>query len=113
MERTPHHRIRTVRRKRGLTQTDLAGRLAVTPTTVSRWERGEARPRARYLAQLAGVLDVPRDTLRLPLAREIASPTRVRNAAQRIARALDTLAAESGFARRSRRATRKTIDLAG
>lgn len=112
MERTPHHRIRTARRKRGLTQTDLAGRLAVTPTTVSRWERGEARPRTRSLEQLAGVLEVPRDTLRPSHAREIASPPRVRNASRRIAKALDLLEAESGFARRSRRAPPKTAELA-
>ena len=111
MERTPYHRIRTARRKRGLTQTDLADRLAVTPTTVSRWERGEARPRTRYLEQLAGVLEVPRDALRPSLARVLASPPHVKNAARRIAQALDTLAAESGFARRSRRAPRASADL--
>lgn len=83
----------------------------MTPTTVSRWERGEARPRMRYIEQLAGVLEVPRDTLRGSLGREVPSPPRVRNAARRIARALDTLA-EAGFARRSRRASRKVSELA-
>ena len=97
------YRIKAWRRKLGLTQSDLAERLAVTATTVSRWERGQACPRPRYLAQLAGVLEIPRDTLRKSLARHVGSPARVRVAAQHIARALDTIAAEHGFEPRPRR----------
>lgn len=47
--------LRRVRRRLGLTQVALAGRLAVTPTTVARWERGERRitPAMERLVRLA------------------------------------------------------------
>lgn len=37
--------IRTLRRRNGWTQADLAARLGTDPVTVSRWERGVSRPR--------------------------------------------------------------------
>lgn len=53
--------IRTLRRKLGLTQSQLAERLGVTFVTVSRWETGQARPNSlarKALASLAeGISD--------------------------------------------------------
>jgi transcriptional regulator with XRE-family HTH domain len=52
------------RRRRGLTQIDLASRLGVSPSTVCRWERGWNRPRPRRLRSLGHVLAVPASVLR-------------------------------------------------
>jgi len=48
--------LRHIRKRLGLTQAALAERLAVTPTTVARWERGELpihEPRARHIRLFA------------------------------------------------------------
>jgi len=44
----------------GWTIEDLAQRLAVSKSTVSRWETGMHAPPASQLAQLASLLDTPR-----------------------------------------------------
>ncbi len=48
--------LRRIRKRLGLTQAALADRLAVTSTTVARWERGEVpirEPMARLVRLLA------------------------------------------------------------
>ncbi|MCR5717462.1 MAG: helix-turn-helix domain-containing protein [Oscillospiraceae bacterium] len=50
------------RKKRGMTQETLAGKLNVTPQAVSKWENG-SYPDGDLLPQIAKVLDVPLDVL--------------------------------------------------
>ena len=56
-------KLKQCRRERGLTQTELAERLAVTAQSVSKWERGESLPDVARLAELAGIFRVSADTL--------------------------------------------------
>jgi transcriptional regulator with XRE-family HTH domain len=49
-------RIKTLREKRGWTQQDLATRLGVEQSTVSRWERDMSRPLGVYLSFLERLL---------------------------------------------------------
>lgn len=59
--------VRHLRARLGLTQEEYARMLGVTWTTVSRWERGQARPDARGLAKLARLqelLDLIGDAIR-------------------------------------------------
>jgi DNA-binding XRE family transcriptional regulator len=93
MDRPPRFRLQSARRRLGLTQLDLATRLSLSPTTISRWERGRARPRMRHLDQLARILGEPVGALRELHARPVtAPPERVKRAADRIAAALDSIA---------------------
>jgi transcriptional regulator with XRE-family HTH domain len=46
-----------------MTQLELAYALKVTPTTVSKWERGAAKPKFKILADLARVLRVTEQEL--------------------------------------------------
>lgn len=48
--------IRAARKAQGLRQRDLAALLDTDAMSVSRWERGIARPNAEYEAQLVDVL---------------------------------------------------------
>ena len=45
--------IKTLRKRLGLTQKELAARVRVDAITVSRWERGEQRPSEQAERQLA------------------------------------------------------------
>lgn len=51
------------RKQAGFTQNELAEKLGVTGKTVSRWEKGAAKPRADLFIRIAGLLDVPVDEL--------------------------------------------------
>ena len=55
--------IRTLRKKRGLTQTAFAERLYVTPQAVSQWERGVTIPDTDKLVDIAAVLNTTVNTL--------------------------------------------------
>lgn len=61
--------IRQHREAVGLTQAELARRVGVQSTQVSRWERGTATPSARHVRRLARALGVNPDAL------ELAEPT--------------------------------------
>ncbi len=50
--------LRRIRRERGLTQREFAGRLEVAPQTVSKWERGLSMPDENTLLRIAGELGV-------------------------------------------------------
>lgn len=52
-----------LRRRRFMTQTDLAQKLGVSMKTVQSWEGGRSQPRLRHIPKLAEVLDVPTDQL--------------------------------------------------
>lgn len=49
--------IRSVRKRLGITQRELAVRLGVYPKTVSRWERGLRRPSEEQLERIDRLLD--------------------------------------------------------
>ncbi len=55
--------ISRLRRKMGLTQTELAERLYVSNKTVSKWERGAGYPETPQLVRLADLFGVTLDTL--------------------------------------------------
>ena len=50
--------ILRLRKERGMTQKQLAGRLGISDKTVSKWERGGGCPDVSLLADLSGVLGV-------------------------------------------------------
>lgn len=50
--------IREARKRKGLTQGQLADLLGVTTSAVSGWERGDSDPRWSRFSQLAAVLDL-------------------------------------------------------
>lgn len=52
-----------LRRRRNLTQRELANLLGVQINTVSRWEQGQRCPSIKMLVQIAKILDVDIDDL--------------------------------------------------
>ena len=66
--------IRALRDARGWTQLQLANRLAVTPATVSNWERGVFEPKASQLRALAAAFDVSMDAIAFGAGDTEASP---------------------------------------
>lgn len=55
--------IKELRKKRGLTQEELAKLLGVDRTTVTLWERGVNHPRITILPKLAKILHCTVDSL--------------------------------------------------
>lgn len=55
--------IKELRTSRGITQSELADNLFVTPQTVSRWENGQSYPDIQLLPSLAAYFDVTLDDL--------------------------------------------------
>ena len=55
--------IRTLRKRRGLTQEQLAEQLGISVMTVRRWEWGQRTPRAEELQKLAEALGTTTDYL--------------------------------------------------
>lgn len=55
------NQIATLRKEKGLTQSDLGERLSVTFQSVSKWERGEALPDTAILPDLANILETTVD----------------------------------------------------
>lgn len=55
--------IRTYRKKKGLTQEEMANRLGVTTPAVNKWENGVSYPDIMLLAPIARLLDISLDTL--------------------------------------------------
>ena len=78
-------RIAELRRKKNMTQEDLANALGVTPQAVSKWENDLSCPDITLLPQLARLFDVTTDELlgkpairRPPCCpRRSASPSRI------------------------------------
>ena len=56
-------RIRELRKLRGLSQEELARLVGVERSTVSKWETGEAKPRADLFVKLAKTLHCKVDDL--------------------------------------------------
>lgn len=55
--------FKTARERSGLTQRDLAAALGIVQSTVSMWEVGKTRPRAKLLPKLAALLNCTVDEL--------------------------------------------------
>lgn len=55
--------IERLRKKRGMTQTELAAVLGVSQANISMWESGEALPRTDKLPALARILSCTIDEL--------------------------------------------------
>lgn len=51
--------LKVLRKKKGITQEELAARLNVVRQTVSKWEKGLSVPDAELLIKLAEILEVP------------------------------------------------------
>jgi transcriptional regulator with XRE-family HTH domain len=56
-------RLRELRRRRLLTQAELAQRVGVSLQSVQAWEWGKSEPRLRHIRRLAEVLEVPAEEL--------------------------------------------------
>lgn len=56
-------RLRKVRKKRGITITQLAKILNVAPITISRWERNQRQPDIETLQKLSEIFNVSVDYL--------------------------------------------------
>jgi len=54
-------KIKTLRISQGLTQTEFAKRLFVTPAAVSQWEKGTTRPDTERLIAIAKEFKIPLD----------------------------------------------------
>ena len=74
-------RIALLRRSRGLTQTQIADRLGVTPQAVSKWERGLACPDLVCLDELSDLLGISIDALLRGAAYEIIRTDRLESVA--------------------------------
>jgi DNA-binding XRE family transcriptional regulator len=55
--------LKTLRRRKFLTQKELAAQIGVSYQTVQTWEAGSAQPRLRYVPKLAEVLGVEPERL--------------------------------------------------
>ena len=55
--------IKHLRKKVGLTQAEVAKKLSIDQTTVSKWEKGEAKPRVDTLIKLAALFECSVDEL--------------------------------------------------
>lgn len=51
--------LKALRKKKGITQEELAARLNVVRQTVSKWEKGLSVPDSELLIKLAEILEVP------------------------------------------------------
>ena len=56
-------KIANTRKELGITQVELADKMAVTRQTVSRWESGAALPDVENISQIATILNVSCDYL--------------------------------------------------
>ena len=63
MENNFSERLRTLRKKAGLTQEELAFQVDVHNNTISRWENGVDTPKTDKIKKLASVLHVSEDEL--------------------------------------------------
>lgn len=56
-------RIRLLRERRGLTQSELAKQLGITRSSVNAWEQGISVPSTRYIVELAAIFKISTDYL--------------------------------------------------
>src|SRR5689334_865298 len=65
--RSPNIKLRDHRKRRLLTQADLARKLGVTDLTIGRWERGEVVPSIYYVKKLCAFFAASPEELGLEL----------------------------------------------
>lgn len=63
LKRSLGRTIVELRKRNGLTQAELAARLQIHQSMVTRWEKGQALPRSHNIERLAQALEVPVDEL--------------------------------------------------
>lgn len=68
------NKIRELRKKNGMTQSDLAKKINVTPQVVSNWERNYTTPDINHIQTLSFIFDVSTDYL-LSIDKEKNHPT--------------------------------------
>lgn len=56
-------KIRMLRERGGMTQSELARRLGITRSSVNAWEMGLSIPSTQYVVELAGIFGVSTDYL--------------------------------------------------
>ena len=56
-------RIRLLRERRGLTQSELAKQLGMTRSSVNAWEQGISVPSTQYIVELAAIFKISTDYL--------------------------------------------------
>jgi transcriptional regulator with XRE-family HTH domain len=100
---TVGQRLARLRRERGLTQAELAGRLGIAQPIVSDYERGELRLHGQLIVRLTAILGVSADEL-LGLTPIPADGPQVQRRLVRRLRAIDRLP------RRDQQALFRTID---
>jgi len=100
---TVGQRLARLRRERGLTQAELAGRLGIAQPIVSDYERGELRLHGQLIVRLTEILGVSADEL-LGLTPTPAADHQVQRRLVRRLRAIDRLP------RRDQQALFRTID---
>ena len=66
------HRLKQVRTTKGFSQSQLAQKVGVHVTNISRYERGENKPTSQVLSRLADALGVSADYLMLGSSDEVA-----------------------------------------
>ena len=89
--------LKTLRKARGLSQEELAGRLHVVRQTISKWEKGLSVPDAELLVRLAEELDTTVTALLGPALPQAAEPDAV---AAQLAAINEQLAVRNRRARR-------------
>lgn len=85
--------LRSLREARGLSLRALAGKIGVSSVTVWKWEKGDSKPRTRFIAPLARALDV--SPLRLQSAGKDAEQTPMHGEAEGAAAAAASVQAEA------------------
>lgn len=87
--------LKSFRKAKNLTQTDLAEKLFTSPQTISRWESGDGEPSLDMLTALADILGVSTD--RLVSGKPLPEPELFDGIAQYIAELPTETAADEGF----------------
>ena len=102
-DETPGERLARIRRERGFTQRELAGRTGLIQTLVSDYERGKLRLNADMLLRFATALEVSTDELLQP-----GGPKAARKPSRKVLRRLEQI---EGLPARQQITLLRTIDL--
>ena len=76
-------KIAQLRNERGMTQRDLADRLDINQSMVTRWEKDQVQPKSSTLERLAQALEVTVEELFPDSETDTARPTTIRGLANR------------------------------